>query len=235
VQSIKGAIDMRRLKTIVVAIVAVAAMSAVMSSSAFAVALPEFSVQTNAKATFNESLLEVISSLLGKITSTKGTAELTATSKTLGAVHVMFEGAKCSNGLEEGPAESLGDEKEIILVLGEYHLVRLSSGDVGVWLLIKPVHIDCLFKSGDLLVTVEEGNLLGLITPILTKTKTFELLLQQSKGKQTIKEYENDAGVKVKAGGLKTSIDEKAAVESAQETKGTKITTAAETTIEKTT
>lgn len=226
---------MRRLKTVVTAVVAVAALSAVMSASAFAVALPEFSVKTNATSSFGASTFETTSSLLGAITSPNGSAELTATSKTLGALHLMFKGVKCHGPFGETAAgESLGDTKETVLVLGEYHLVRLSSGHVGAWLLINAVHIECLFSTGTLLLTVH-GDLLGELTPVLTKTKNYELKLTQSKGKQGITEYENDSGVKVKAGGLKTSIDEGGEVASAQETQEGKITTVEETTLEKTT
>src|SRR6185437_8805820 len=207
---------MRRLKTVVTAFVGVVALFAVMSASASAVALPEFSKATNATGTIGTSTFETTSALLGSITSTSGTTEQTATSTQLGTLHIMFAGVKCHGPFGETAAgESLGDAAGVVLVLGEYHLVRIATGDVGVWLLINPVHIECLFASGTLLLVVQ-GNLLGLITPILTKTKSFTITLTQSKGSQTIKEFENDSGVKVKAS-LTTSIDEGTAVASAQQ------------------
>lgn len=234
---------MRRLKVVVTAIVAVAALSAVMSASAFAVALPEFTVETPAKGTIGGSTFETTSALLGSITSTKGTSEIAATSKQLGTFHFMFEGVKCHGPFGESAAgESLGDAKEIVLVLGALHLVVGPGGVVLVWFLVKPVHIECLFSTGTLLLvvgkeatkeeeekgTVSTNNLLGELTPTKTKTTKYSVKITQSKGKQGITEYENDKGEKLKAS-LTTSIDEGSPVGSAQESKEANITTEKET------
>lgn len=227
---------MRRLRKVVTAIVAVAALCAVVSASAFAVEpLPEFTVETPAKGTIGGSTFETTSALLGSITSTKGTSETAPTSKQLGTFHFMFEGVKCHGPFGESAAgESLGDAKEIVLVLGTYHLVVLLPGPhVLIWLLVKPVHIECLFSTGTLLLVVGDetagtNNLLGELTPINTKTTKYSVKITQSKGKQGITEFENDKSEKVKAS-LTTSIDEGSPVASAQESKEANTTTEKET------
>jgi hypothetical protein len=214
--------------------VAAAAVCAVVSASAFAVALPEFSGETGATGTIGASTFETTSALLGKITSPKGTSTTTATSKQAGKFHITFEEVVCHGPLgETGAGKSLGDSSGTVLVLGEYKVVRLSSGHAGIWLLLEPVHIECAFSSGSLLLVVSE-SVLGEITPVLTKTAKYELKVEGSKGKQNITQYENDAGAKVTEG-LKTSIDEGTAVASSQNSLEGKLTMAKEVTLEKTT
>jgi hypothetical protein len=191
---------MRRLKLSVPVALVATALFALTATAAFAEALGEFTVLTNAKSPKQAvtSTFESPNSLEGSITSSELESEQTATSKKLGTLHIMFFGVKCVNPfLGTVPGESLGDAKEIVLVLGEYHILGLVTGGVKLWLLINPVHIECLFSPVQLIVV--GGNLIGTLTSGGGKTKAFKLTLKGSKGSQEIKEFTNDAGEKVKA------------------------------------
>ena len=84
---------------------------------------------------------------------------------------------------------------------GTYHVVpRLPSG-VLLFLLLLPVHYLCLLAGVSVLI-LTTGNILGILTPVGKKVKTTEhytLSFKQSKGKQEVTEYDNDAGAMAKA------------------------------------
>jgi hypothetical protein len=196
---------MRRLTLGALALCAAAAVMFVVSASAFAVTLGEFTVETKAKSPKQKvtSTFETPDAFEGKLESTELESEQVPTSKQLGTLHIMFFGVKCVGSLlGTAAAESLGDEKEMVLVLGEYHIVDTNK----ILLLINPVHIECLFSSGTVLLEVK-GDLLGELSPTGKKTTAFKLKVEGSAGKQKITEYENNSGTKVKPK-LETSNNE---------------------------
>lgn len=184
---------MHRLRFVALALVAMAAVLGVMSASAFA-ELEEFTVETPATTPLTKvtSTFETPSAFEGSVVSSELEAEQAPSSKKLGTLHIIFKATKCKNPLlGTASGESLGDSAGIVLVLGEYHVVNSGL----VLLLISPVHIECLFSSGTVLLVVE-GDLLGKLTQV-NKTK-FELEVKGSKGKQTnATEYENNSKEKV--------------------------------------
>jgi hypothetical protein len=188
---------MRRLTLFGLAIVAVLALAAVVASSASAVELPEFTVESNSEGTSGTAKLNLTGAA---ITCTSGSSDSTPITKRLGKNTIHFLG--CTLKGEE--CHSLADTAGNILIgtegspvkEGEYHLVRIKSGDAGVWFLISPVHIECKFEA---LLVVVQGNVLGLITPILSDIRAFEVKVNVVGGKQEIAEFENDGGENVKA------------------------------------
>jgi hypothetical protein len=220
---------MRRLKMLGLAVVAVFAVAAVVASAASAVVLPEFSVESSSTGTSETAKLNLTGAA---ITCTSGTSNAVATSKKDGRGLISFSG--CTLKGEE--CHSLADAAGAILIgmegtEGTYHLVRIKSGDAGIWFLIPAVHIECKFEA---LLVVVQGNVLGLITPILSDTKTFEVKVNVVAGKQEITEFENNSGEKVKAK-LEGSINGGAFKAATQESANNKFTSTLLTEITKTT
>jgi len=106
--------------------------------------------------------------------------------------HVHYTG--CKGPLNEA-CESLGDASEVILSLGESHLVfdSLSPLGVGIALLLEPVHIECL---GFILVLilVEKSCVLGLVEKINSAVTVNHLVFKETSGKQSEQTYWNSAG-----------------------------------------
>jgi hypothetical protein len=182
--------------------------------------LPEFSVETGFTGTSGKSKLGLAGA---EVSCTSGTSEGTATSKKLGKFTIDFKGCKAV-GTE---CHSLGDAKEVILMSGRYHLVKLKPEDVGVWFLILELHVECAVLGTLALI---KGNVLGLITPILSKTTKFEIKLNVKEGKQEFTEFERDGGEKVKAA-LEGSVNGGAFKAATEELAENKITTTKETEI----
>jgi hypothetical protein len=185
---------MRRLRIFGVVLLGVFVLGVCVSGSASAVALPEFSVETNATGTNGESKVNLTGI---EFECTSGADTLKAVSKSLGKFTIEFTG--CELVAEECHSEVSATEKttaKIILLGGEYHLVRGASGRVFVWFLIPAQTVKC--KHGATLIGLV-GSLLGLITPILTTTKSYEVGINVvgTAKSQEWTEYENDSGVKV--------------------------------------
>ena len=214
---------MQRLRILGLALMAMFMLSAVASTAASAVALPDFSVETGAKGTSDKGQL-------GPFQCKSSSILMTPENKLQGLFHIHFE--NCTGPLNE-KCESLGDKPGIILVLGKYHLVRAASEHVFLWLLLEEVHIECLGII-EVLVSVR-GSALVLILPILTKTNKYELDVKQSKGDQEFLKYENDEGKLVNAEPfLEAKIGGGAFELAGDESENNKLTAAKETLIENT-
>jgi hypothetical protein len=185
---------MQRLKIFGLALMGVFVLGVFVSGSASAVTLPEFTVQTDATGT-GGALKYNFTGAETECTSTSNT--LKAVSKSLGKFTIEFKG--CEVVGEECHSEASSTEKttaEIVLLGGEYHLVRGATEHVFVWFLIPAQTVKC--KHASVLLGVV-GSLLGLITPILTTTKSYAIGINTvgTAKSQEWTEYENDSGVKV--------------------------------------
>jgi hypothetical protein len=210
---------MQRVKVIGLVLMAVFMMSAVAATAASAETLPEFVKELEFEGTSGAGEL----GLTG--------ANITCTSsnilghkpenKKLGLFFVHFSGCK----LGGKGCNSLGDVKEIILVHVVWHLVRLLKGSehAGIWLLVLNVHIECEFLKTLVLV---QGNVLGLIEPVKTKTAKYPINLNAKEGKQEFTKYVNDAGGEEEAK-LEGSINEGAFKPATETSANNKITTLA--------
>jgi hypothetical protein len=129
-----------------------------------------------------------------KETTSEGSIEELESS---GPFHIDSKGCKAAGLLA---CTGLGEAKEVVLLLGTYHIVfdKLGTGSelgVGILFLIEPVHFEC---SGKLFIA--EGEILCLIKPIDTLTKHFEIECQETKGAPGETTYWNAKGEEVKMG-----------------------------------
>jgi hypothetical protein len=177
---------MRRLTILILAAFAAAAFAGATAASALAVELPEFSVETGLEG---KSGAVTISSSAVTIKCTSSTTTMTATSKKAGTFTMTLHG--CAE--EAAKCNTAGSESGVVVLGGEYSLVRLSSENAGALLLVTEKEATC----STLKVKIK-GGVIAPITPIDQAAKEFELLPAGSKGSQEIKEYENEAGEKVK-------------------------------------
>ncbi len=180
--------------------------------------LPAFSVETKFKGTSGKGKLNLTGA---EIKCESGTNEGSATSTQLGTFTIDFK--SCSLGGKECHSE--GDTEGIILVKGEYHLVRLGAEKAGIWFLVNEVKITCKFLSTK---TAVKGNVLGKIEPVNSKTTSFTLPVNVVEGKQEVTEFENNEGVKEKAK-LEGSVNGGAFKAATEESAENKITTEKET------
>jgi hypothetical protein len=193
---------MQRFRFLGLAVLAVFGLSAMASSvaSAAEMVLPGFLPAPAAGETVTGTGGAVEWGFLGaKIRCTGLTSQqlFNTGSDNLGTFTIDFKG--CSLG--EKQCHSLGDtitnEKEgIILAGGTWHLVLiLTPSDVHVVLfLLQEVHVECAFAASKLLLL--RGDMAGVITG---SGKTYKLEFNEPKAEeQEIKEFENNAGEKVK-------------------------------------
>ena len=192
---------MKRLKVFGPLMIAVLASAAAFTTTAASaeITLPQFSSASPGLGSGGKSKLEGVG---GKaIEAERLTFTTTPETTRLGTFTITFLnitepslGATCN---------SLGDKSNsgTVLVHGTYHVVpRLPSG-VLLLLLLLPVHLFCLL-AGISVLELETGDILGILTPVNKKVKTSEhytLSFKQSKGKQEVTEYDNDAGTMAKA------------------------------------
>ncbi|HEV3046941.1 MAG TPA: hypothetical protein VGY13_06220 [Solirubrobacteraceae bacterium] len=186
---------MRRLPYVAVTLLVAASILAIATTAAFAI-LGEETTETSEGAPLQKDTwtLEAPSAFEGSVVSTEQEIEFAPTSKKLEDYHRMLKGVKCKNPLlGTATGESLGDAAGIVLQLGELHWVDANLALI-LW---NPVHLECLYSSGTVLLIVSGANL-GKVSPTNSKTKRFSLELKGSKGKQTnVTEYENNSGEKV--------------------------------------
>jgi hypothetical protein len=212
---------MRRLKLLVLSILAVFMLGAVASAVASAeVSLPLFTVKTGGTFTSKESTLFIEGQKI-KCAKDKGTT--TPTNERLGTFTVDFE--ECRGPATVGGCWSLGDAVNTttklgtILVGGEYHLVRpvKSEASALIWFLLskedkeevaapklKPVHIECEKTVKLILIW---GNLLCKIEPFHSNTTAFKVVCESKEETQELKEFEGNKEEIVKTG-LKGTVDE---------------------------
>jgi hypothetical protein len=171
---------MQKIKLLGAAIIAVVALSAIASATASA-ALPEF-LPGNAGEKFTgtspSGTLEI--NALEKITCSSDAVagENVGTTKKEASATVTFKG--CSAFGIAG-AKSLGEAEGTIVAKVKLKLCYINAAKKEVGVLTKvasPVHIEV----GGKLVVVE-GDQVGKITPVNTKTKTYKLSYEESGGK----------------------------------------------------
>jgi hypothetical protein len=191
---------MKRFRQAAVVVLGVAALCAAVSAPAVAeVNLPELTVETGLKATGGKAIFEA--SVVEQITCKSSAGEAVATSKRVGTFKMTFK--ECTSQL--GKCTSSGEGTGELLVLGEYHLVRLKSGEAGVWYVLNgtPAKFECGSDKLEL-----KGGFLSKVTPVEAKTAKFEVELKKKSAKaEAITEFENNSGEKVKAEGVKASVN----------------------------
>jgi hypothetical protein len=191
---------MKRFRQATVAVLGAAALCAVVSVPAVAeVNLPELTVETGLKATSGKAIFEA--SVVEQITCKSSAGEGAATSKRVGTFKLTFK--ECTSAL--GKCTSSGEGVGELLVLGEYHLVRLKSGEAGVWYVLNgtPAKFECGSDKLEL-----KGGFISKVTPVEVKTLKFEVELKKKSAKaEAITEFENNSGEKVKAEGIKASVN----------------------------
>jgi len=202
---------MRRLKIAGLAVMAALSLFVVVTASASAAVLPEFTVETNGTGSGGET--EFISgSAAFKCRS--ATSIMRDVNKREGVVTADFSQCSATVLGEKLFCASLGDPfakngseitNSTILRGGTAHLVRGPKGSpIALVLLQGPeLHIECSnAKSTIVVLALLKGTLLGGVTPLRTKTKTFELKVETTKAggtEQKFKDYENDSGTEVAA------------------------------------
>ena len=93
-------------------------------------------------------------------------------------------------------ANSLGDEKEVILAHIEIHTCMIKKEHFGLLILVLPLHIEVPLVKTLILV---EGLFIALIEPLVGDKKHFILNITQSGGLQTIKLCEGGPEESLKA------------------------------------
>ena len=179
-----------RIGTVILALIAVFAMSAVAASAAELEQSPssgKFKVESKG-GSFETTKGEVI-----KCSSVKGEGELTGakTSKS----KVSFEGCKAKEIIEVScstkGAKSGVIETEITSELVWLNKSKKEAGEDLV--LTKELEITC-----SIVKIKVKGSTICPVSPVNTKTTKIELTCKQSKGKQEFTEYENEKGEKKK-------------------------------------
>ena len=191
---------MKRFRRAMLVVLGAAALCAVVSVPAVAeVNLPEAIKETGFKVGAGKGAFEA--STIEKISCKSTTGEGTPTNKRTGSFRLTFK--ECS--AVPGKCSSSGEGSGELLVSGEYHLVRLKSGEVGIWYVLNgtPAKFECGADKLEL-----KGSFLSKITPVEAKTADFEAEIKKKSAKaQTISEFENNSGEKVKVEGLKASVN----------------------------
>lgn len=205
---------MRRLKkmgVVITALLALAALGATMASSASA-ALPEFSPgKAGEKFTSKSGAGTLEEGGQPAITCTADTDSGEFIGSTKKEVLVTIDFTGCSVFGIVG-AHSLGDKEGTILVhvTGKLCYLNKSKKEVGMGLAVQSggLHIEVAGKL--LLVT---GTAIGQVKPVNTKSKTGEVVLKQSGGKQEFTKCEGGA-----TENLTTAENEGTAKESGEQT-----------------
>jgi hypothetical protein len=191
---------MKRFRQATLAVLGAGVLCAVVSVPAVAeVNLPELTTETSLKATSGKAIFEA--GVIEQITCKSSAGEAAATSKRVGTFKTTFK--ECTSVL--GKCTSSGEGAGELLVLGEYHIVRLKSGEVGVWYVLNgtPAKFECGSDKLEL-----KGGFLSKVTPVEAKTVKFEVELKKKSAKvEAITEFENNDGAKVKAEGIKASVN----------------------------
>jgi hypothetical protein len=184
---------MQRIRMAGLALVAVFAIGAIASASASA-ALPEFKpVPTKFTFTSGKSVLEQkggLSPIECAKDESAGTNEITTEKK--GKFDVLF--LECKVALTGEQCTGLNDTTAgSILALGEFHLfyINKETKDVGQALLLQEVHFECAGPFVKLVAV--RGCVVGLITPINTKTTKFTLTLAQKGGVNEFTTFEKES------------------------------------------
>ena len=205
-----------RVVKLICGLIAVLAFTALATSSAFAAEtlwtwLPG---KENAKFTASSKKATLESVSKAKITCNSslvltGEGLLVTAEKTLGEATIHFVGCK-TLGL---PVNSVGDEKEIILVTVLLHNCLIAAGDGGIlFKLDTPLHLNV--PTAALLIVVS-GSFIALVLEPNTDKTEWQLNIKQTLG---VQEVEKCAGGKKDT--LTASTDEKPAEEAGEAIEG---------------
>ncbi len=221
---------MRNVKTLMVALVAVFAFSAVAASAASA--QPAFTVfPFTFTSTSGAGTLETAVSHK-KVKCESDTNEGNFSSATKGTVKVFFHGCKLSSKFPCQTGSTSGEiaTSSLNATLG---FINKAKKEVGIALApssgnIAEITCEIVIEKGETptfeKVIVKE-SVIGAITKVETKTKTFTLTFAQTKGVQAVQNLEKEA-----TDTLKASIDGEPFEEAGEETTDT-LTTSVETEI----
>src|SRR4029077_10747630 len=200
---------MQRLKASGLVLMAVFSISALASTSAWAVELPEFTVETNAKGVDGAYQFNLAG---GTYKCTNSTYAYTVVNHQLGTFVLDLFGCK-----REGTAcNSLDDPAETILWPGDYHTVQLGTARLIRWK-YNEIHVEC--GAGTLVL--QRGTLLSTISPVNKKTTKFTDGIKTKEGKQECTAYEDDACEKIGVellGSVNAKSFEQATVEHSENT-----------------
>jgi hypothetical protein len=198
---------MQRVKVMILAMMAVFALSAVVAATASATPEALNAEGKPTAVTFSGTSNKVTklsilkSSLIVECATTNTEGELEATGK-LGPFHLHFEGCKTNAG---GECTGLGDAAKSILALGTLHLAanvvlsELPALTVGyILFLVEHTHFTCTVLGFSKLVLVL-GEVLCKVTPINVLTATLTVKCEKGKenGDPLVTLYENDKNVAV--------------------------------------
>jgi hypothetical protein len=199
----EGAFVMQRFKLLGLALVAVFASAAALSTSAFSALpqnLPEVAFErtwtgaSDGEGTDAEpKLLSGASEVKCKEAPATGTEE---SKKPLGLLHITFKGCKGFGGVA---CTGLGDAAETILALGSWHLVFDKLGAellTAVLILTEHVHFSC---SALVLVLVLGALVCLHLKPTESNTTHLFHCVIQANGEQEDKTYEDANGNSVTA------------------------------------
>lgn len=231
---------MRFLKLFGAAFVAVVALGAVVTASAFALPsiLPETVKEFTGKSTSSTTELINTAHPSKKITCKKATGleNTIEQPKPLGLFHIHFKECSAEGGI--ATCTGLGEsESGVILVLGSWHLVydtlsaNLSADGLAILYLLGAVHFTCKFGTiEDLIVVPLGGMVLCLIPNAGGPSKVYEFKCEQTAGHQpTDTHYYNEGGTLVSIAPLLAAENEGTAEESVQVGNGTTETATATT------
>lgn len=200
---------MKRFKLLGLALVAVFALAAAFSASAFA--LPELLGQ-GANATYEgkntaaNPTLETTKS--EKIVCKEATANGVQETNSLASFHISFKGCE-SSGFK---CNSSGDETGVILVLGSAHYVDSTPGNVAILFLFEELTIKCTA-----LVTLKvKGDIVCPVLEALTSAATHEFHCTESAGKPSTTSWLNDEN-ETQTAKVETSKNGGAFIESAEQ------------------
>ena len=209
----KGALVMRRIKLLGLALVAVFASAAALSTSAFALTLPENLPVSATERTWtggSEGKPELLGGGLPEaVVCEKAPATGTEEAgKPLGLFHIDFEG--CKTKTTKVACTGLSEASEVILALGTWHLVfdkKTPELLTAVLFLVEHVHFLC----GIVLILVLGSVLCLHLKPTESNvTHSFHCIVEiMANGEelQVDKTYFNNAGTEVSAG-LECSVSE---------------------------
>ena len=179
---------MKRLKVLGLLIMAVSMLGATVAASSASAAKmenAEFTVVTNGTSTSGPGTLFGAA----EIKCADDTDTTKAINKKEGTISIDF--LKCL--LLNEPCHSLGDKEEVILTGGTYLLVLLDingKDQLGIAIIIKPLHIECKFLNT---LVVVEGSVIGLIEAKAGTKNEFTILIHAKGAKeQEVKEYLNE-------------------------------------------
>jgi hypothetical protein len=192
---------MQRLKPIVVALVAIAAMSAVASATASA-ALPQFKWAGTKKGFTStqegSGTLESTSSLAPKVSCTGGTSsgevEGVSPSKNVTNVIVKFTGCTASGG-KCGTATAASGEITTVKLVGVLGYINTKSTPKEVGLLLHPkegTKFTSFKCEGNSFTNNVTGEVIGKMTPVNEATTHFKLTFTQTKGVQGVQSFEGE-------------------------------------------